>query len=80
MFFSELIHEGTHAKEAFEIEKLIEAGKTNIEITEVMGNNWSSEKRAYFHERSFQKATEMNVEYESIEDMLQHIKINYKPY
>jgi len=37
---------------------------------------WQWEKRAWFYERQFQKATGGKVEFEKIEDMLMHIYLN----
>ncbi|MGE8512910.1 MAG: hypothetical protein ACN6N7_09450 [Chryseobacterium culicis] len=80
VFLSELIHEGTHAKEALEIKSLLDLGKTDSQIREIMGNNWSSEKRAFFHERAWQEATGMKKEFDTIEAMLENIFNNYDEY
>ncbi|NML55833.1 hypothetical protein [Chryseobacterium cheonjiense] len=80
VFLSELIHEGTHAKEMHEIIELIKKGKTETEIRKIMGNNWSSEKRAFFHERSWQEATGMKKDFQTIEEMLENIFISYDEY
>lgn len=80
IFLSELMHEGTHAKEAFEIKNLLDLGKTDKEIMEIMGNNWSSEKRAFFHEHAWQEATGTTKDFETIEEMLENIFTNYDEY
>ena len=79
-FMSEIVHEGTHALDNLKIEKLLKSGKTQKEIDAIFGNQWSVEKRAYFYERAFQIATEIEVDFESIDDMLLHIFTEYKPY
>ncbi|WP_336733135.1 hypothetical protein [Chryseobacterium sp. VD8] len=80
VFLSELIHEGTHAKEANEIIEMLKSGKTEAEIMKIMGNNWSSEKRAFFHEHAWQEATGMDKDFETIEEMLENIFTNYDEY
>ncbi|WP_312510612.1 hypothetical protein [Chryseobacterium culicis] len=80
VFLSELIHEGTHAKEANEIIEMLKNGKTEEQIREIIGNNWSSEKRAFFHERAWQEATGMKKEFDTIEAMLENIFTNYDEY
>ncbi|QQV02749.1 MULTISPECIES: hypothetical protein [Chryseobacterium] len=80
VFLSELIHEGTHAKEMHEIIEMIKSGKTEVEIRKIMGNNWSSEKRAFFHERAWQEATLMKKDFETIEEMLENIFYSYDEY
>ena len=80
VFLSELIHEGTHAKEANEIIEMLKSGKTEAEIMKIMGHNWSSEKRAFFHEHAWQEATGMDKDFETIEEMLENIFTNYDEY
>ncbi|WP_123982203.1 hypothetical protein [Chryseobacterium sp. G0201] len=80
IFLSELIHEGTHAKEMNEIIEMIKNGKSEIEISKIMGSNWSSEKRAFFHEKAWQEATGMEKDFETIEEMLNNIFSNYDEY
>ncbi|AZA52914.1 hypothetical protein [Chryseobacterium sp. G0201] len=76
-FMSELIHEGTHTLDYLEEQRLFELGKSEAEIDKILGDIYSFEKRAYFHERAFQIATEMDVEYKTIESMLEHIFYTY---
>jgi len=45
-----------------------------------LGDNHSFEKRAYFYERQFQQATGTSKDFETIEEMLQHIFSNYDKY
>lgn len=59
VFLSEIIHEGTHAMDNLLIAELEKLGKTKKEIDKILGNNWSFEKRAFFHERAWQEATGM---------------------
>ncbi len=80
VFLSELIHEGTHAKEMNEIIEMFKSGKTEDEISKIIGSNWSSEKRAFFHERAWQEATGMKKDFETIEKMLDNIFSNYDEY
>ncbi|WP_454047924.1 hypothetical protein [Chryseobacterium sp. Marseille-Q8038] len=80
IFLSEIIHEGTHAKEALEIKNLLDLGKTDEEIRRTFGNNWSFEKRAFFHEHAWQKATGMDKDFETIEELLDNIFSNYDEY
>ncbi|AYZ14498.1 hypothetical protein EGY05_22370 [Chryseobacterium arthrosphaerae] len=80
VFLSELIHEGTHAKEANEIIEMLKNGKTEEQIREIIGNNWSSEKRAFFHEHAWQEATGMEKDFDTIEAMLENIFTNYDEY
>lgn len=80
IFLSELMHEGTHAKEAFEIIEMIKSGKTEMEIRSFFGNNWSSEKRAFFHEHAWQEATGTTKDFDTIEEMLDNIFTNYDEY
>lgn len=80
VFLSELIHEGTHAKEANEIIEMLKNGKTEEQIREIIGNNWSSEKRAFFHEHAWQEATGMGKDFDTIEAMLENIFTNYDEY
>ncbi|WP_138432556.1 hypothetical protein [Winogradskyella algicola] len=75
-FMSELVHEGTHTLDNIKMDALIEKAKTLDEMLKIekqFGNQWSFEKRAYFHERSFQEATGLGTEYKTIEKMLEHI-------
>ncbi|MCM3473328.1 hypothetical protein [Brevibacillus borstelensis] len=64
---SETVHEGTHALDF-----------RNMYGFEGTKTEWQWEKRAWFYERQFQKATGGKVEFEKIEDMLMHIYLNYK--
>jgi|GEM_PF-5705095 len=77
-FLSELIHEGTHTLDNLEVDKLKRANKSQAEIDIILGNNHSFEKRAYFHERAFQHAVGMESDFKTIEEMLEHIRINYE--
>ncbi|MGC5746443.1 hypothetical protein [Chryseobacterium sp. NFX27] len=80
IFLSELMHEGTHAKEAFETIEMFKSGKTEAEIRSFFGNNWSSEKRAFFHEHAWQEATGTTKDFDTIEEMLDNIFTNYDEY
>ena len=64
--YSDLVHEGIHAKDYL-------SGIKEEEISSVSG-----EIRAYSAERRFQIAKGIHVEYENEEDMLVHIWMNYK--
>ena len=79
-FMSEFVHEGTHTLDYLKSKKMLQEGKSLQEIEAILGNNHSYEKRAYFNERAFQIATGMNKDYETIEEMLNHIKYNYEKY
>lgn len=70
---SELVHEGTHVLDTRKAKNMFKQGKTNSKIYEKLGNSWSYEKRAYFHERAFQKATESSIDYEDIDDLLNQV-------
>jgi hypothetical protein len=75
-FMSELVHEGTHTLDNIKMDELMEKAKTFDEMLNIekqFGNQWSFEKRAYFHERAFQEATGIGTEYKTIEKMLKHI-------
>ncbi|WP_299883594.1 hypothetical protein [uncultured Lacinutrix sp.] len=78
-FMTEIIHEGTHVLDELEIESLIKQGKTEADILRQFGDNWSFEKRAYFHERSFIKSAFdlKDSEIFSVEDFLFHIITEY---
>jgi hypothetical protein len=76
-FLSALVHEGSHVLDHLERLDLERLNKTGTFIENTIGNNWAQEKRAYSRERSFQKAANMDVEYESIKDMVKHIENNY---
>lgn len=79
-FMSELVHEGTHILDDIKIEELMLKAKTVEEMEEIekqFGNQWSSEKRAFFHERAFQIATGIGPEYKTIEKMLENIFTKY---
>ncbi len=80
VFLSEIIHEGTHAKEALEIKNLLDLGKTDEEIRRAYGNNRSFEKRAFFHEHAWQEATGMDKDFDTIEELLNNIFTNYDEY
>ena len=54
--------------------------RTEAEIMKIMGSNWSSEKRAFFHEHAWQEATGMDKDFETIEEMLENIFTNYDEY
>ncbi len=55
-FLGDIIHEGTHAIENYEKRRMIIQGLSREEAEKRFGNVGSKEKRAYFHERAFQKA------------------------
>lgn len=87
-FMSELVHEGTHALDNFAKDELFDAATKTItnfdewvkeveRIEELFGNRWSFEKRAFFHERAFQEATEMVTEYKNIRKMINNIEYSY---
>lgn len=77
-YMGEIVHEGTHINDILKIEELLNSGKTENEIKKIMGNIKSFEKRAYFHERAYQKATETIPDHETIDKMLEHIEIGYE--
>ncbi|MDR2234715.1 MAG: hypothetical protein LBE92_01200 [Chryseobacterium sp.] len=78
VFLSEIIHEGTHAKDTLEIMIMLKNGKTDEEIMAVFGDNWSSEKRAFFHEHAWQRATGMKPDFDTVKAMLDNIFTNYE--
>jgi hypothetical protein len=61
-FFSEVVHEGTHAKDY---------------IDDILDTGHSWEKRASFYERAFQEATGMEKDFDTIYAMLEFIYNNY---
>ncbi|MCD2258291.1 hypothetical protein [Psychroserpens luteolus] len=61
-FMSEIVHEGTH---------------TLDDINGFKGDVYQIEKRAFFHERAFQEATQINVDFKEIDDLLNFIYTNY---
>jgi len=61
-FISEIVHEGTH---------------TLDHINGFEGTVHQIEKRAFFHERAFQKVVDVNVDFEQIDDLLDFIEFNY---
>lgn len=61
-FMSEIIHEGTH---------------TLDNLNDFVGDVYQLEKRAFFHERTFQRAVEIDPDFEKIKDLLDFIYINY---
>ncbi|SNR13952.1 hypothetical protein [Tenacibaculum jejuense] len=61
-FMSEIVHEGTH---------------TLDNLSGFKGDVYQLEKRAFFHERAFQKAVKINVDHEEINDLLDFIYLNY---
>lgn len=78
-FMTEVVHEGTHVLDNIAMKNAFDAGKSNKEIYAIFGDSVSAEKRAYFHERAFQKATDSVVEYEQIPDLINHAE-SYIPY
>lgn len=80
-FIMQIIHEGTHALDNLEIQKLLKTKSIEF-IDDKFGDNWSFEKRAYFHERAFTKSA-FNLKDDSlwsIDDMLDHIVNEYEQY
>jgi hypothetical protein len=61
-FMSCIVHEGSHA----------------IDYVNGVRYDFAAERNAFFYERQFQKAVGLEVEYETIETMINYIKIAYK--
>jgi len=52
--------------------------EVNKQVEDILGDNHSWEKRAYFHERAFQIATQSKVDHVTIKDLIDHILEYYK--
>ncbi|MDQ1856701.1 hypothetical protein [Chryseobacterium sp. WLY505] len=79
-FLGDIIHEGTHAIENYEKRRMIIQGLSREVAEKRFGDVWSKEKRAYFHERAFQKALGIKINFIRIDDMLRHIFTLYEKY
>lgn len=76
-FLTEIVHEGSHVIDNILKKKMLKDGKAKKEIDGIIGNNWEQEIRAYSHERDWQLKIRIKPEYESIQDIEKHVKIEY---
>ncbi|KAB1231865.1 hypothetical protein [Chryseobacterium viscerum] len=79
-FLGDIIHEGTHAIENYDKRRMIIQGLSREEAEKRFRNVGSKEKRAYFHERAFQKVLGIKISFIRIDDMLRHIFTLYEKY
>ena len=63
---SDVVHEGTHALDFLN------------GVPEEIRGSWIGETKAYTEERLFQIAAGLPIEFETIDDMMVHIWMNYK--
>ena len=63
---SDVVHEGTHALDFLN------------GVSEEIRGSWTGETKAYTEERLFQIAAGLPIEFETIDDMMVHIWMNYK--
>lgn len=68
--FSDAVHEGAHFLDDLNPNMIPNFGQYSL-------NPFSWEKRAYFWERQYQVAKGIPVEFESINDMINHIYQSY---
>lgn len=76
-FLTEIVHEGSHVIDNILKKKMLKDCKAKKEIDGIIGNNWEQEIRAYSHERDWQLKIRIKPEYESIQDIEKHVKIEY---